>query len=108
MKIKRVLFIFIFIVILINFINAAPRAEIKACGDGTFYNTCSLTKPYFCNEGILVENSDLCRCPNSMIKKEDSCYSSLQTTSKEILLKYTLNGEEKSIKFTAYEGMSRF
>ena len=49
-------------------------STINTCNDGTFYDTCSLTKPYYCQDGILIEKSSLCGCSElSGISQGDSC-----------------------------------
>ena len=82
--------------------------KIKTCGDRTFYDTCSLRKPYFCEEGILVEKASICGCNDISNKLEDSCVSKYQTNPKDINLKYILRGDEREIVFTVYEGMADY
>jgi len=80
--------------------------EVPTCGDGTFYNTCSLDKPYYCENGVLLERASFCGCNGlNMTKKDDACVSFLQTNPREISLKYFLNNQEGSIDFTIYEGV---
>ncbi len=88
--------------------NIKTPEPMKTCGDGTFYDTCSLTKPYFCNDGILLASSKLCGCPSGFTKKENLCVSDIQKESKEISFNYVLRGEEKEIKFTMYEGIYNY
>ena len=45
--------------------------ELEVCGDGSFYNTCSLNKPYYCEEGILIEKASICGCLEEMKKDGD-------------------------------------
>ncbi|MCX6749975.1 MAG: hypothetical protein NTZ83_00795 [Candidatus Pacearchaeota archaeon] len=73
------------------------------CGDGTLYNNCSSTKPYFCLEGKLIDLASACGCPPSFAKKNNICFSSYQKDSKRIHLKYTLCGESYSLDFVVYE-----
>ncbi len=82
--------------------------KIRTCGDGTFYDTCSLRKPYFCEEGILVEKASICGCNDISNKLGDSCFSKYQTNPKDITLKYVLRGEEREMVFTVYEGMADY
>mgnify|MGYP000061659418 CR=1 FL=1 len=49
---------------------AKPKA-LPTCGDGTFYDTCSITKPYFCSQGLLLESSTICGCPEDFEKKDE-------------------------------------
>ena len=108
MKTKRsffvlsLLFTILIIVNLATTIDAKSFEESKTCGDGTFQNTCSLTKPFFCLDRILIESSSTCGCPDGFIKKENLCLSNLQKESKRISLKYVLKGQENSIEFTTY------
>jgi len=82
--------------------------ETPVCGDGSFYDTCSLKKPYFCDDGTLVEKASVCGCVDILMKSDDSCISKYQNGPKAITLKYVLRGEEKEIKYIAYKGMSDY
>lgn len=95
---------------LFGFWEAGPEKpeKILTCGDGSFYETCSLTKPYFCEEGVLVEKASLCGCVEGLTKKGDSCVSKYQTNLKEISLKYVLRGEKGEISYTVYQGMVEY
>ncbi len=81
-----------------------PKA-MKTCGDGTFYDTCSITKPYFCDEGILLESSNICGCSEGFQKKEDICVSNLATEPREVSFEYNLHGKEGIIDFIIYKGL---
>src|SRR3990167_6998241 len=39
----------------------------QQCSDGTPYNTCSGSKPWYCNEGILTKNCNICGCDSGYI-----------------------------------------
>jgi len=43
------------------------------CSDGTRFSTCSATQPYYCDNGILVNNSKLCGCASGYNAKDDYC-----------------------------------
>ncbi len=75
------------------------------CGDETLYETCSLSKPYFCSQGTLIEKASVCGCPNLLTQEGDLCSSKYQTNPKDITLNYVLRGDENEINFTVYEGM---
>lgn len=95
------IFILILLIVLISlFVN-----NKVICGDGTPEGNCSLRKPYFCLNGILVEKAFFCECPENLTKGGNLCFSKYQTNPKEITLDYILRGEEKKINFTVYEGM---
>jgi len=102
---KKYLIIFILVLFLTTFASAGLFQKEKTCGDGTFYDNCSLNKPYFCSEGFLVEKASVCDCPNISTKSGDSCILEYQNNSKEITLKYILKGEEGEINYVVYEGM---
>lgn len=82
--------------------------EILTCGDGSLYEQCSLNKPYFCSEGILIERASVCGCPDILIKNQDSCISKYQGDTKNISLKYILRGEKKEIDFIIYDEMYNY
>ena len=79
--------------------------QIPVCGDGTFYNSCSLNEPFYCEEGFLVEKASICGCPDDLTKYNDWCGSQYQTGSKDISLKYVLRGEENYIDYVVYGGL---
>ena len=49
------------------------QTENQTCSDGTVYGECSVDKPYYCDEGDLVERCDICGC--------DEGYSCLENYS---------------------------
>jgi hypothetical protein len=102
---------FILIISGIYFFNFAKEnysKKVPTCGDGTLYETCSLRKPYFCLEGILVEKASVCGCPDILKEQEELCISKYQTNPKNISLGYILRGEKKEINYTVYEGMVNY
>jgi hypothetical protein len=104
-----VILVFLFI-FLWNYVSAIldDKVAIPTCGDGSFYDTCDLNKPYYCSEGTLVENAAVCGCPDGMVKSGDNCISKYQTGVEEVNLKYILRGEEKSLNFFVYKGLSDY
>ncbi|MCA9487350.1 MAG: hypothetical protein KC516_00100 [Nanoarchaeota archaeon] len=113
---KEVLFILILIVFLgiITLLVLSVFGEKKlyekmpTCGDGTFYDSCSLTKPYFCGQGTLVEKSSRCGCPSGFFKEGDYCSNVLQTGVVDLNLQYTLKGVSDSISFSVYGGINDY
>jgi hypothetical protein len=103
-----IIFVLILIIGVFLFWNFEKKEEVSTCGDGTFYNACSLKKPYFCSEGILIEKASLCGCSDLLTKEGDLCVSGYQTNPKEVNLDYILRGEENSINFVAYEGLADY
>jgi len=97
------------IVLFVGFAQGqADDESISICGDGTFFDSCSLTKGYFCDEGVLIEKASVCGCPENLAEEGESCVSEYQTEPKEVNLKYFFEGEEKEIVFTVYEGMNDY
>lgn len=84
--------------------------KIPICGDGTFYSTCSLAKPYFCDDGVLVEKSSVCGCNKNLQfnKENDFCVSNYSITPENRTLKYFINGRENEIDFTTFEGVYNY
>jgi hypothetical protein len=94
---------------LVKFIdNKFNPQEKEICGDGTFYGNCSLTKPYFCSKGKLIDLASLCGCPDGFFVKNDSCVSIYQTKPKEISLKYTVRGKAYSTYFIVYDSFENY
>ncbi len=114
MKKSGIIFIVLVIILLIfigdYFLNISGlwKQEPTTCGDGTLYNNCSLNKPYFCENGVLVEKASVCGCPDVLTQEEESCISQYQTASKQVTLDYILRVEEKQIDFVVYEGMVNY
>lgn len=82
--------------------------SFPVCGDGSLYNTCSLRKPNFCSDGVLIERASLCGCSNNLTINGDSCISEYQVNPKNISLKYILRGETNELNLTVYEGMINY
>lgn len=99
--------IFLLLIVLVfSFVTTFfPEKETPKCGDGTFYDACSLTKPFFCSEGVLSERSQHCGCPDNQIKEGEFCRMSYFNNPKNVVLNYTLRGEEGEIPFTLYFGV---
>lgn len=112
-RLKLFLFSFILIIILgiiiiLIFIASTSNPSVSAvptCGDGTFYNTCSLDKPYFCYTGILTENVLSCGCPDILTRQGLDCVSQYQSGSENLNLSYVLDGTNGSLGFIAYKGL---
>jgi hypothetical protein len=110
-RLKLFLSIFILIIIigifLIIIIDSSSTSVLAApiCGDGSFYNTCSLDKPYYCYKGILAENVLSCGCPDVMAQQNFNCVSQYQSDPESINLSYTLDGNNGTINFVAYDGL---
>ncbi len=100
-----VIFALVFIGFNYNGIFVKQTQKILTCGDSSFYDTCSIRKPYLCDNGKLIEAARFCGCPDGFTKKEDSCVSSLMTNSKDSSFQYVINGEKKQIPLTLYKGL---
>lgn len=104
----RYFLIILFVVMVLTLVAiymAYKSSKILVCNDGTFYDGCSLIKPYYCEKGILIEKASVCGCSELATKSEDICISKYQTNPKNISLNYVLRGKEGEIDFTVYEGM---
>ncbi len=113
----RYILILLFIIFVLTFLALSIASErryekIPVCGDGTFYSTCSLDKPYYCDEGVLVEKASVCGCPDSgnlsFWREGDFCFLQYYTDMKDINLSYYLNGQEYKILFTVYGGVNDY
>lgn len=115
-KPKYIVIVFISVLLLTFLATYVAFSEVKkegtpTCGDGTFYDTCSLEKPFYCEDGTLQERASLCGCPDSVsgfdVEKEgDFCLSEKNTDLKDISLRYILDGEIHETSFSVYEGVS--
>ncbi|HLC78015.1 MAG TPA: hypothetical protein VJH92_02730 [Candidatus Nanoarchaeia archaeon] len=100
-----IVFVFILVYSFSNLLKDEDAYKISTCGDGSFYNTCSITKPYMCEKGVLVERARFCGCPGGFSKNVDSCESQLNNGPKEIMIPYLLNENNHEINFKVYKGM---
>ncbi|HEA46230.1 MAG TPA: hypothetical protein ENH99_00420 [Candidatus Pacearchaeota archaeon] len=108
--------IIIFVVFLLTAValdiasNSSESGQVFSCGDGTFYDSCSLTKPYYCEEGVLVEKATICGCSETegVTKSGESCVSRYQTSQKDVTLRYVLDGEESEFVLPVYGGMQNY
>jgi len=72
---------------------------LQKCGDGTFENYCSLNKPYFCSEGILVKNISYCGCPDSFRFSEGKCILDSSSFPDKPIFKKNLSRSLKVLKY---------
>jgi len=102
-------FVLIFFLIFSLSLGEVEEVVVKSkCGDGSFYNTCSLDEPYYCENGFLFERASFCGCPERLNKEGDSCFSNYYKEPRTIDLKYILRGEEGIVDFVVYEGLTEF
>ncbi len=110
------IFIIIFIISLIFFLfvyffyfsyESFPFQE-NVCGDGTFSNSCSFVKPYFCFGNKLIEKVSVCGCPNVFAEKDGVCVSDYSHFPEEVFFEYYLDGKKDSIHFFVYEGVADY
>lgn len=111
---KRIFLLFIsisilvigFILLFVFVLPVQKVVKVPTCGDGTFYNTCSLDKPYYCdNGGQLMINASVCGCPASLTKQGSSCIINYLANPKSINLSYILDGKKSSFDFVVYKGL---
>ena len=82
--------------------------KVPSCGDGTFYNSCSLVKPYYCNSGKLILNASACGCPKNFTSSENSCTNKFFANPKNVSFVYYLNGKKGEINLTLYSRISKY
>ena len=108
-KVKfRYFLIILFVVMALTLIAiyvAYQSNKISICNDGTFYNTCSSIKPYYCEEGVLVEKASICGCRELTTESKIAYMTKYQTNPTSMSLDYIIRGEKGEINFTVYEGM---
>lgn len=75
------------------------------CGDNSLNGTCSDTKPFFCDNGILVSKAEVCGCGENLTISGNSCVSKFQTEGENVTLKYILRGQEYKFNYTVYKSM---
>jgi len=89
-------------------IDNKKTIAVPTCGDGTFYDTCSLDKPYYCSGGVLIENVLTCSCPAHLNRLGSSCVSVYQSGQESLRFDYVLNGQKGSIDFSLYKGLTTY
>ncbi len=82
--------------------------SIITCGDETFDGTCSFNKPYYCENGKLVEKPNLCGCPDTLRKNSGECSSIYEGYPRNVSLEYFLMGEKGEINFVAYKDIVKY
>ena len=107
-KLFVVFTIVFFTVMLMTFVYSKQETQIPACGDGTSYDVCSKTKPYFCENGLLIEKASICGCNNLSWQSVDLCYSRYESYPKEINLGYMLNEAKNHMNLIVYGEMTDY
>ncbi|MCK9595653.1 hypothetical protein M0R19_00510 [Candidatus Pacearchaeota archaeon] len=109
MKKRRILASLPLVIMLFAFIYVQVfNQPILFCNDGTAINTCANIKPYFCQNGTLVEKSSICGCSDISVALDDKCISKYEIAPKKIRLDYTLRGEKSNIDFFVYKGLYNY
>lgn len=110
--VKKLIFIIIIIAIisffLISNLGNKQVIAVPICGDNTFYNTCSLDKPYYCSNGLLIQNVSACSCPVHLSQSGSFCISPYQSGQEISSFSYVLDGKNGSINFTLYKGLTTY
>lgn len=75
------------------------------CGDGTEFGKCSHIKPFYCENGKLIEKASICNCSDLAEISDDSCKTQYHTKPKNVTFKYVLRGVEGEINYTVYQGL---
>lgn len=99
-----VLILLIIIGVLVFYSPSQKVSALQKCGDGTFEGYCSLNKPYFCSNEILVSNSSQCGCFDSFKFSKEKCLSSYSDGNLS-LFDYVLDGNKSEIPFLIYPGL---
>ena len=95
---KTFLLIFFVVIIILGIIlSLLFSRNLNFCGDGTLEGECSVNKPYFCLENVLIQDEVDCGC------FEESCFSDYFVEPKEAIFPYTLKGKKGEIKIVLYE-----
>lgn len=113
-KHPKYILIILFIVIVLTLVAlgialSKKKSEgIPTCADMTFYDTCSLDKPYYCDNGVLVENASICGCSNFLKKEGNICVLEYGMNPRNIVLTYILDKQEKEISFRVYDKVNNY
>ncbi len=54
----------------------SPEEEkpiVQKCSDGTLYNQCSTNKPFYCENGNLIDKCSICGCPANTVCQDGNC-----------------------------------
>ena len=112
-----IMFVIVFFLLFIGFIIGyldiitimfGDDSKTEVCGDGTFYGTCSLKKPYYCESGFLIEKASICGCPDVLRKSGNVCQSVYQDKRKFVNLTYVLNGKRDYIPMNVFSDMADY
>ena len=103
-----ILIVFSFVAIVIAS-SERKLEEIPVCGDGTFYETCSIDKPYYCDNGILIEKASFCGCPKLFLKKEgETCIFQNNSKYFDVQMNYFLRKDKNKMSFRVYEDIYNY
>ncbi len=53
--------------------NTGACTSVKYCEDSTPYNSCSVSRPFYCDAGSIKSNCKVCGCPPGQVCESDSC-----------------------------------
>ncbi len=104
------IFVGIVLILLFNgYVSSGKGDVMGTCGDSSFYDSCSFSKPLFCSStGVLAESSSMCGCPEGYRSFEEGCISDFYTGDKKSSFDYFFEGEKKSLEITLYAGVNGY
>ena len=70
----------------------------KKCSDGTRYNECSQSKPYYCEDGNLLKKASICGCTQGLQINGQECVQIAKPEAKTREFEYVLKGESGKVK----------
>lgn len=95
--------VFIILISSFSFLALKDKPIINQCGDGTFLDSCSRDKPYYCEDGQLTEKASFCGCPEFLISNQEKCILESPETQKTVYLDYFLNNNRKTLRLELSE-----
>ena len=71
--------------------DVIPECNLESCSDGTVYGNCSLTKPQYCDGGVLINNCQVCGCEQDYgCEADGSCAEGqIFSNNQKNMLKYS-------------------
>lgn len=112
---KKIFFIFLILLVgviclfLLFFI--LPRLQDKAlikCDGNLESLECAKFKPFFCENGVLIEKASVCECEEGYVLQGDFCFNILNTDEKENSFNYFFNEEYSHFNLILYKGIYNY
>lgn len=90
--------VLLILILSFSFLILEDKPLPDRCGDGTPYDSCSKDKPYYCENGQLIEKASFCGCPEFLIENQEKCILESPENKKTANFDYFFDNQKRTLR----------